>query len=61
MSCKVSPKETICVIIQSLFPRENKKNIMNLSSSELAQRVVKVKVSRVKVRNVVCRIHGFRL
>ena len=29
---------------QSLFFRKNKKNIISLSSTELAQRVVKVKV-----------------
>ena len=35
--------ETICMKCQILFPTENKKNNM-LSSAELTQRVVKVKV-----------------
>ena len=42
MSCKLSPLETICMKCQFLFSGKNKKNITNLSSAELAQRVVKV-------------------
>ena len=37
------PMETICMKCQILFSWRNKKNIMNLSSAENAQRVVKVK------------------
>ena len=33
----------ICMKCQTLFSGKNKKNIVNLSSAELAQRVVKVK------------------
>ena len=33
-----------CMKCQILFSGKNKKNILNLSSAELAQRVVKVKV-----------------
>ena len=36
--------ETICMKCQILFFRENKKNIINLSSAELANRMVKAKV-----------------
>ena len=43
ISCKLSPKEeTICIKNQSVFSVKNKKNIVNLSSAESAQRVVKV-------------------
>ena len=40
----VSSGETICMKCQSLFSREkkSKKNIINLSSTDFAQRVVKV-------------------
>ena len=37
-------KETICLKCQILFSGKNKKNIINLSSAENAQKVVKVKV-----------------
>ena len=43
ISCKLSPMETVCMKYQNLFSRKNKKNITNLSSAELARRVVKVK------------------
>ena len=43
-SCKLSPLETICMKCRILFSGKNKKNITNLSSAELAQRVVKVKL-----------------
>ena len=36
--------ETICMKYQILFSGKNKKNITNLSSAELALRVVKVKI-----------------
>ena len=40
ISCKFSPKKTICMKCQSLFlEKKNKINIINLSSSELAQNV----------------------
>ena len=39
ISCKLSPKETICMKCQILFSGKNKKNIINLSSAENAQRV----------------------
>ena len=42
ISCKSSPQETICMKRQSLFSGKNKKNIINLSSAESAQRVIKV-------------------
>ena len=38
----IFPKETICMKCQILFSGKNKKNIINLSSAENAQRVVKV-------------------
>ena len=34
-----------CMKCQNPFPGKNKENIINLSSAEFAQRVVKVKVS----------------
>ena len=40
ISCKLSPVETICMKCQILF---SGKTIINLSSAELAQGVVKVK------------------
>ena len=42
ISCKLSPKETICMKCQILFFGKNKKKIINLSSAENVQRVVKV-------------------
>ena len=44
ISCKLSQLETICMKCQILFSGKNKKNITNLSSAELAKRVVKVKI-----------------
>ena len=38
-----NPMETICMKYQILFSGKNKKNIINLSSAKLAQKVVKVK------------------
>ena len=43
-SCKLSPKETICMKCQILFSRKNKKNITSLSSAESALSVVSVKL-----------------
>ena len=37
ISCKLSPIETISMVYQNLFSGENKKNIINLSSAELAK------------------------
>ena len=42
-SCKLSPGETICMNCQILLSGKNKKNVTNILSAELAQRVVKVK------------------
>ena len=44
ISCKLSSMETSCMKCQILFSEKNKKNITNLSSADLAQRVVKVKL-----------------
>ena len=43
ISCKSSPMDTICTKCQIPFSGKNKKNIVNLLSAELAQRVIKVK------------------
>ena len=40
---QIASKETICMKCQILFSGKNKKNIINLSSAENAQRVVTVK------------------
>ena len=40
--CKLSPMETICMECQILFSVKINRNIVNLSSAKLAQRVVKV-------------------
>ena len=40
------PMETIFMKFQNPFSGENKKNINNVSSAELAQRVEKVKISQ---------------
>ena len=42
ISCKLSPKVTICMQCQILFSGENKKNMINLSSAEFGHRIVKV-------------------
>ena len=42
ISCTMSPRKQV-LTCQNLFSGINKKNIINLSSSELAQRVIKVK------------------
>ena len=39
ISCKLSPMETVCIKYQSLSSGKNKKNIINLLSAKLAQRV----------------------
>ena len=41
-SAECCPMETICMKCQSLFSGKNEKNIINLSSAEFTQRVVKV-------------------
>ena len=43
ISCKLSPPETICLKCLTCFLRKNKKSIINLSSAEVAHRVVKIK------------------
>ena len=43
ISCKLSPVETFCMKCPILFSGKKKKNIINLSSAENAQRVEKVK------------------
>ena len=56
ISCQLSPKETFFVKCQCLFSGKNKKNIVNLLSTELAQRVVPV---QFKFSNYLfCRIVG---
>ena len=40
----VNPMETICMKCQIQFSGKNEKNVINFSSAELAQRVVKVRV-----------------
>ena len=42
MSCKFSPKETICMKCHILFSRKNEKIIISLSSAEFPQRMVRV-------------------
>ena len=54
--CKLSPSETICMKFENLFSeikkkKKNKKNIINLSSAEFAQIVVKVKQCPVFLEN----------
>ena len=39
---------------QNLFPRKNKKKCINLSSDELAQRMVKVKLRWLQLNNPKC-------
>ena len=43
-SCKLTPEEAISMKCQSLFSGKNKKNIIYRSSTESAQRVVKIKI-----------------
>ena len=45
ISCKLSLMETICMKCQNWFSRKSRKNIINLLSAELAQRMVKVNMS----------------
>ena len=53
ISCKLSPVETICMKCQSLFSEKDKKNVINLSSAESAQRVVKVKMISANIFRVI--------
>ena len=48
ISCKLSPLETVCLKYQILFSVKNKKNVTNLSSAELAQRVIKARAQLFK-------------
>ena len=43
ISCKLSPKEIICMKCHTLFSWDNKKNIINFSYADFALRVFKVK------------------
>ena len=43
ISCKWSPKETICIKCQILLSGKSKKNIIKLSSAESAHSMVRVK------------------
>ena len=52
ISCKLSPMETICMKCCILFSVKNKKIIINLSSAELAQRVVRVIKRKAKTPKV---------
>ena len=45
ISCILSPMETICMKCQILMSGNNKKNVTNLSSAEVAQRVPVVKIT----------------
>ena len=48
-----NPMETICIKYQILFSGSNKKNPANLSSAELAQRVVKVNANIAVTTDVI--------
>ena len=52
ISCELSPKpkETICLNVEVYFLENNKRNIVNLSSAELMQRVIKFKLIYKKFR-----------
>ena len=53
MSCKLSQSETIRMKYQNLFSEKNKKNIINLSSAELARRMENVKPSsKIVIDNI---------
>ena len=47
--CKLSPMETVCMKYQILFSGKGKKNITNLLSAKLAQRLVMVKGENVHI------------
>ena len=59
ISCKLSPKETICIKCQILFSGKNKKNFINSSSAENAQRGVKVKKQIIKKKKILCKHHKY--
>ena len=44
-SFESSPFETVCMEYQSLVSGKNKKNIINLSSAELAKRLAKINLA----------------
>ena len=44
ISCKLSSVKKICMKCQILFPGKNKKTVIDVSSAELVQRVVKVEL-----------------
>ena len=43
-SCKLSPKQTVCLEYQTLFSGKNEKNITSLLSAKFAHSVFKVNV-----------------
>ena len=54
--------KTICMKCQNLFYGKNKKNIINVSSAEFAQRVVKVKVLiAIEANDILCFYYFFFL
>ena len=60
ISCKLSPKETICMKCQILFSGKNKKHIINLSFAAFAQGVVKLNLLNGREtcnRNILKSIH----
>ena len=55
ISCKLPPKETICMKCQSIFSGEKKeKNTISLSSAEFAQRVIEVKYQSRFMNAFIC-------
>ena len=60
ISCKLSPLETSCMKCLILLSRKIKKNVINLSSAVLDQRVVKVKENKITSRYRFCQ-YGFYL
>ena len=56
ISCALSPIETIGMKCQIVFSRKNKKNIINLWSTELAQREVNVDLRWAGARRIYLRL-----
>ena len=52
LTVSASTVRDICMKYQSLFFGENKKNVINLSSAELAQRVVMVVLSKIVAEDI---------
>ena len=57
ISCKLPPLEAICMKSLILFSGKSKKNVISLSSAELVQRVVKVKVNFHKSKISISAVH----